>query len=269
MADPVGNQRLQEAAAWGPSPMQFADRSAIVTGAARGVGERIARSLAEQGVDVAIADIDVEGAAEVADDLEAEAGVTATAIETDVTDYASTMAMAEAAIDALDGVDILVNNAGYWTVKPFGEVEPDEWARDVDICFTGTLNCTKAVIDHLTESGYGRVLNIVSDAGRIGEPHLAVYSGAKAGVIGFAKALAKEVARHGVTVNNLALGVTETPGAADFIKSFGRDRLERQYPVGRLGRPTDAATGALVFLQDDAEYVTGQTVSVSGGYTTV
>lgn len=249
--------------------MQFNDRAAIVTGGARGVGEQLVRSLGEAGVDVAIADLDVEGAEAVAADVADGAGVEAVAIETDVTDYESTQRMGERAVDELGHVDILVNNAGYWTVKPFDATEPDEWERDVGICFTGTLNCTKAVLDHMTDRGYGRILNVVSDAGRIGEPHLAVYSGAKAAVIGFARALAKEVARQGVTVNNVALGVTETPGAAEFIESFGRERLERQYPAGRLGQPEDAATGAMFFLQDGAGYITGQTLSVSGGYTTV
>ncbi|MFB6353321.1 MAG: SDR family NAD(P)-dependent oxidoreductase [Halobacteriales archaeon] len=249
--------------------MRFNDRAAVVTGAARGVGETLARTLAEQGVDVAIADIDVEGGEAVAADIEAEHGVEAVAIETDVTDYESAQRMGEAAVDALDGVDILVNNAGYWTVKPFADTDPDDWEKDVGICFTGTLNCTQALLDHMTEAGYGRILNIVSDAGRIGEPHLAVYSGAKAGVIGFGRALAKEVARFDVTVNNLALGVTDTPGASDFIESFGRENLEKQYPMGRLGEPRDAATGALFFLQDEADYVTGQTISVNGGYATV
>lgn len=249
--------------------MQFNDRAAIVTGAARGVGEQLARALGAEGVDVAIADIDVEGAESVAADIENEHGVVSLAIETDVTDYESTQRMADTAIEAFGGVELLINNAGFWTVEPFDRTEPSDWEKDVGICFTGTLNCTKAVIGQMTENGYGRVLNIVSDAGRIGEPHLAVYSGAKGGVIAFGRALAKEVARHDVTVNNLALGVTETPGAADFIESFGRERLESQYPMGRLGQPADAETGALFFLQDDAGYITGQTLSVSGGYTTV
>lgn len=248
--------------------MQFNDRAAIVTGAARGVGERLAQALGREGVDVAIADIDVEGARTVAAEIEDEHSVTSLAIETDVTDYESTQRMADEAIDAFGGVDILINNAGYWTVEPFEETDPSDWAKDIGICFRGTLNCTKALIDNMIDNEYGRVLNIVSEAGRIGEPHLAVYSGAKGGVIAFGRALAKEVARHDITVNNLALGVTETPGAADFIESFGRERLERQYPMGRLGRPADAETGALFFLQDDAGYVTGQTLSVSGGYTT-
>ena len=248
--------------------MRFDDRKAVVTGAARGIGRSLALALADHGADVAIADIDVEGAQEVAAEVD-DRGQTGVAIETDVTDYDSAMTMGDRAIEALGTVDTLVNNAGYWTVKPFTDTEPDEWERDIGICFEGSLNCTKAVIDHMIEEEYGRILNIVSDAGRIGEPHLAVYSGAKAGVIGFGKALAKEVARYNITVNNLALGVTDTPGASDFIESFGRDGLERQYPVGRLGRPDDAVVGALFFLQDDAEFVTGQTLSASGGYTTI
>ena len=249
--------------------MKFDDRSAIVTGAARGVGEELARGLGEQGIDVAIADIDVEGAEDVATSIEEETDVTAVAIECDVTDYESAQQMGQTAIETFGTVDILVNNAGYWTTKPFAKTNPNDWEMDVGICLEGTLNCTKAVLDHMTENEYGRILNIVSDAGRIGEPHLAVYSGAKAGVIGFGRALSKEVARFDVTVNNLALGVTETPGSKDFIESFGKERLEKQYPMRRLGTEDDAIVGALFFLQDDADYVTGQTVSVSGGYTTL
>lgn len=249
--------------------MEFDERSAIVTGAARGVGKGLAAGLAEQGVDVAIADIDVDGAEDVAASLRDEYDVSAVAIKCDVTDLDSAQEMAQEAIDTFGQVDILVNNAGYWTTKPFTKTGPDDWEKDLGICLEGTLNCTKAIVDHMTENEYGRILNIVSDAGRIGEPHLAVYSGAKAGVIGFGRALSKEVARFDVTVNNLALGVTETPGSEDFIESFGKEDLESQYPMRRLGTVDDALTGALFFLQDDAEYVTGQTISVSGGYTTV
>lgn len=249
--------------------MQYNERAAVVTGAAQGVGEQLARALGSKGVDIAIADIDTTSAQEVASDIEREHGVRSVAIETDVTDFESTQRMADRAIESLGNIDILINNAGYWTVEPFTETDPSDWEKDIGICFEGTLNCTKALIDHMMENQYGRILNIVSEAGRIGEPHLAVYSGAKAGVIAFGRALAKEVARHEITVNNLALGVTETPGAADFIESFGREKLERQYPMGRLGRPEDAATGALFFLQDETGYITGQTLSVSGGYTTM
>lgn len=249
--------------------MKFEDRSAIVTGAARGVGEGIAHGLGEHGVDVAIADIDVDGAEDVATDIEEEHGVSAVAIECDVTDFDSAQRMGEEAIDAFGTVDILINNAGYWTTKPFAKTDPDDWEKDVGICFEGTLNCTKSLLEHMTDNEYGRILNIVSDAGRIGEPHLSVYSGAKAGVIGFGRALSKELARYDVTVNNLALGVTETPGSQDFIEAFGKEDLEKQYPMRRLGTIDDAVVGTLFFVQDEADYVTGQTISVSGGYTTV
>lgn len=249
--------------------MKFENRSAIVTGAARGVGEGLAHALAEHGVNVAIADIDVEGAQEVASSLQEQHGVTAMAVECDVTDFKSAQQMGDEVMGTFETVDILINNAGYWTTKPFAKTDPDDWEKDIGICLDGTLNCTKAVLEHMSENGYGRILNIVSDAGRIGEPHLAVYSGAKAGVIGFGRALSKEVARFDITVNNLALGVVETPGSKDFIEAFGKEDLEKQYPMRRLGTIDDAVKGALFFLQDGADYVTGQTLSVSGGYTTV
>lgn len=248
--------------------MRFDNRTAIVTGAAQGVGRELAQALADQGVNVVIADLNLDAAQAVASDIENDES-SALAVETDVTDYESTKAMAEATVEEFGSIDILVNNAGVWTVKPFHTTSPEDWDLDIGVCLKGTLNCTRAVIDQMRDQEYGRILNIVSDAGRIGEPHLAAYSGAKAGVIGFGRALAKETARKGITVNNMALGVTETDGAADFIESFGKEDLERQYPAGRLGNTDDAVPGALFFLQDEAGYITGQTVSASGGYTTV
>lgn len=247
----------------------FTDRSAIVTGGARGIGKGLVLGLASEGVEVAIADIDTEQATEVAADISAETDTPVKSLDCDVTDFESAKAMCEAAIEEFTTVDILVNNVGFWTTKPFTDTGPNDWARDLGICLDGTIHCTRGIIDHMIENEYGRILNIVSDAGRIGEPHLTVYSGAKAGVIGFGRALAKEVARFDITVNNLALGVVQTPGSKDFIEAFGKDRLVKQYPMGRLGTPEDALLGALFFLQDNASYVTGQTVSVSGGYTTV
>lgn len=248
--------------------MRFDDRTAVVTGAAQGVGKEIAEGLTEQGVQVVIADLNLAEAKAAAEDLATD-DVTPYVVETDVTDYDSTQAMADEVVDVFGRIDILVNNAGVWTVKPFHKTTPEDWQRDINVCLYGTLNCTHAVIDQMHGQEYGRILNIVSDAGRIGEPFLSVYSGAKSGVIGFGRALAKEAARKNITVNNMALGVTETPGAQDFIDSIGKEGLEKQYPTGRLGRPEDAVPGALYFLQDDAGYVTGQTLSVSGGYTTM
>lgn len=249
--------------------MDFSDRTAVVTGAARGVGEGIANGLAEQGVDIVIADIDTEGAMKVADTIQDRHDVRAIGVECDVTEFDSAKQMATEAVEEMGQIDILVNNAGYWTTKPFAKMSPDEWKRDLEICLEGSIHCTKSLLDHMIENSYGRVVNIVSDAGRIGEPHLSVYSGAKSGVIGFGRALSKEVAQFDITVNNLALGVTETPGSKDFIESFGKENLEAQYPMGRLGEIDDAITGTLFFAQDDAGYITGQTISVSGGYTTV
>ena len=167
-------------------------------------------------------------------------------------------------------VDILVNNAGYWTTKLFKDTTPEDWEKDIKICFYGVLHCTHAVIKDMIEKKYGRIINIVSDAGRIGEPFLAVYSGAKGAIIAFSKALAKEVARYNITVNCVSPGITKTPGVEEFLKSVGgEEKLVKAYPRGRLGLPEDVANAVLFFASDRSEFITGQVLSVSGGYTTV
>jgi len=249
--------------------MRFKDRVVLVTGAARGIGKAIAEAFSKEGAKVVVNDINEEAAKNTAREIK-ESGGEAVGIKADVTDYESVVKMIEEVKNAYGSVEILVNNAGYWTIKRFKDTTPEDWEKDIRICYYGTLNCTHAVINDMIERKYGRIINIVSDAGRIGEPFLTVYSGAKAAIIGFSKALAKEVARYNITVNCIAAGVTKTPGVEGFLKSVGgEEKLVKAYPRGRLGNPEDIANGVIFFALDESEYITGQVISISGGYTTV
>ena len=236
----------------------------MVTGGARGIGRAIALALAADGRRVAVADL-----------LEEEAQATAAAaggiaVRLDVTDSASVAAAVELVEQELGSVDILVNNAGWDEARPFVETDEAFWDRVVDINFKGGLRTTRAVLPGMVERGWGRVVNIGSDAGRVGSSMESVYSGAKGGVIAFTKTIAREVARSGVTANVVCPGPTETAFLQRIAGEGGErlvESLTRAVPMRRLGRPEDVAAAVVFFASDSAEYITGQTLSVSGGLT--
>ena len=244
-------------------------RSAIITGGGRGIGRETALLLARAGANLTIADLDEAGALAVAAEAQA-LGVRAIGVRTDVTKQPDAQAMAEAALAAHGQIDILVNNAARWTIKLFKDMSPQDYDNDIRVTLFGAIYCSRAVLDPMMERKTGRIINLISDAGRIGEPFLSVYSAAKAGVGGFTKALAKEVARYNITVNGIAPGTTNTPGAADFIAAAGgEEKLAKAYPLRRLGQPLDIANAILFLSSDLSSYMTGQIFSVSGGYSTV
>ncbi|MBW0091564.1 SDR family oxidoreductase [Pseudonocardia sp. KRD-184] len=240
-------------------------RTALVTGGGRGIGYAISALLLAEGAKVAVADIDAEGAQEAAAKLGA-AGGTVVAITGDVSDHASSVAMVAEAERTIGPLDVLVNNAGMWIVKPFTETGPQDWAREFGVNTHGVLNMTHAALPGMIERRRGSVVTITSEAGRVGEPRTAVYSAAKAAVIGFSKALAKEVGRHGVRVNCVALGTTRTPQAEASFAPELWDRIAKAYPLGRTGEPEDAAAAVAFLAGDCASWVTGQTYGVNGGY---
>ncbi len=249
--------------------IDLSGRSAIVTGGGRGIGRESALLLARAGAALTIADLDEANAQSVTDEIHAMGGH-AVAVRTDVTQPDDARAMAQAALRAHGRVDILVNNAARWTVKLFKDMTPAEYEVDMRVTLYGVLYASRAVLDPMIEQRYGRIVNLISDAGRIGEPFLSIYSAAKAGVGGFTKALAKEVARYNITVNGVAPGTTNTPGAADFIeKAGGKEKLAKAYPLRRLAQPIDIANAILFLASDLSSYMTGQIFSVSGGYSTV
>ena len=241
------------------------DRVALVTGSARGIGVGIVDRLLRDGFRVAVVDLDADAVDERVAVWQGR-GHAVVGVAADVCDRDAVRAAVSAVTEALGPVDVVVNNAGVWTFQPFASSEPAQWMRDINVNLVGTLTVTREVLPGMLARGHGRVINIVSDSGRVGELNVAAYAAAKAGVMGFARALAKEVGRDGVTVNNVSLSTTLTPGAHDTYDEAQLAKMTRRYPVGRLGRPADAAGAVAYFASGDAEWVTGQTLSVNGGY---
>jgi 2-hydroxycyclohexanecarboxyl-CoA dehydrogenase len=241
-------------------------RVAFVTGAGRGMGKAIAERLAAEGARLAVTDIDKDAAVAVA----AALGGAALAVHLDVTDAGSVGAAVEEVAAALGPIEVLVNNAGWDRMAPFVDTDEQLWDRLIAINLKGVLHTCKAVVPQMAEQRVGRIVNISSDAGRVGSTGEAVYSATKAGIIGFTKTLAREVAKHGITVNTVCPGPTDTPLLEEMVGA-GNDRLisslQRAIPLGRLGRPEDIAAAVAFLASDDASFITGQTLSVSGGLT--
>ncbi len=247
-------------------------RVAFVTGGASGIGEGIVRALGEAGFRVAVADLNLEAASAVAGEITA-AGGEAVAVSANVTDTASVNAAVAEVAEKLGPVDVVVNCAGWDDFMTFVDSTEDFWDKIIDLNFTGALRVTHAVVPGMIERGWGRVINIGSDAGRVGSSLEAVYSGAKGGIIAFTKTLAREVALSGVTANTVCPGPTDTPALRKFADKSGDDAdkvisgMTRAVPMKRLGKPSDIAAAVVFFASDATEYITGQTLSVSGGLT--
>jgi len=241
-------------------------RVALVTGAGRGIGRAIGLRLARGGAAVVFADIDPQSARTAA--AEAAGGRTL-GIEMDVSNMDSVRLAITGAETAFGPIDILVNNAGWDKAEPFLQSEPETWDRIIAINLKGTLFCCKTVLPGMVERGRGAIVNIASDAGRVGSTGEAVYSATKGGIIAFTKTIAREVARNQINVNCICPGPTDTQLLAEVSAGNPRlaEALKRAIPFGRLGQPDDVA-GAVAFLVGpDASFITGQTLSVSGGLT--
>ncbi|MGH7898592.1 MAG: SDR family NAD(P)-dependent oxidoreductase, partial [Candidatus Binatia bacterium] len=238
---------------------------ALVTGAGRGIGRAIAARLAAEGAKVAVLDIDEASARKTAEEI---GGI---GLRLDVADRESVRSAIAEAERRLGGTDVLVNNAGWDKIEPFVKSSEDTWEKVLAINLKGPIRCAHAVVPGMIERGRGRIVSISSDAGRVGSTGEAVYSAAKAGIIGFSKTLARELARHQIGVNVVCPGPTNTQLLKDVSADNPKivDALRRAVPFGRIGEPDDIA-GAVAFLaSDDAGFITGQTLSVSGGLTMV
>ena len=250
----------------------------IVTGAGRGIGREIARTFAEEGAIPVIADIARDSGEEAAGEIATALGVKSVAIQTDITDRESVKRLVENTLSEFGRVDILVNNATVIAAAKFFKDETwEEVDREIGVIYQGCLNCMRAVIDPMTQQGGGCIISILTDAARIGEPRMANYGGVKGGVGAFSRALAKEVAGDGIRVNCVSpsMAITElwkgrreeekTKLGEEKFQDLQRKRL-KLYPLGRFGEPRDIADAVLFLASERAGWITGQTLSVNGGY---
>lgn len=250
--------------------MDLKGKCALVTGSSRGIGRAVAITLAGYGADIALNDIadsehrNSEAAATVVEQI-VEAGGNAAYFEADVCDYEGVKGMVGAVRDRFGKVDILVNNAAILKDKTLKKMSVEEWNAVIQVNLSGVFNCSKAVVEQMTENQWGRIVNLASISGQIGFFGQTNYSASKAGVIGFTKALAREVAAKGVTVNGVAPGIVETE-MAQLIPQQVREDFLRQIPIKRFAQPEEIAEVIAFLVSDKAAYLTGQVIHVNGGW---
>lgn len=245
--------------------MRFDGKTAAVTGAASGIGRATAEAFAKAGARVLLADINDEAGEAVAGALQAQ-GCDAEYFHVDITDAGSIDAWRAAALADGGKVDVVANVAGWGRTEPFVENKPEFWKKLIDLNFLGTVMVTRAFVEDMMQRRAGRIVCVASDAGRVGSLGETVYSGTKGGVIAFAKALAREMARYDVTVNCVCPGPTDTPLMAAVPDKI-RDAFARVTPMRRLAKPSEIADAILFFSGPQSDFVTGQVLSVSGGLT--
>ena len=245
--------------------MSIEGKVAVVTGAGSGIGRATAESLAAQGATVVCADINPETGEAAAAAIRA-AGRRAEFLPVDLTDAASVEAFAQAVTAKFGAVDILVNGAGWGATHPFWEGTPDLWERVIGLNFVGPMRLVKALLPAMIERGSGKIVNISSDAGRVGSLGETVYSGAKGGLIAFTKSLARETARYNINVNCVCPGPTETP-LLFAVPEKHLEAFKKAIPFRRFAKPSEIADAVVFFAGDQSSYITGQVLSVSGGLT--
>lgn len=253
--------------------MKLKGKTALVAGGGRGIGRCIALALAREGADIAVGDLVGENADSVRDEIKA-LRVNALACKVDLTKRVEVEQMVEKVLSQFGQLDILVNSAGWDRLEPFLESSEETWERILAINFKSVLYTSKAVLPHMISRGSGKIVNISSDAGRVGSSWEAVYSGAKGAVIAFSKTLAREVARYKINVNVVCPGLTDTP-LLEAVRSQSPqtekliDAVTKATPFRRVAKPEEIAEAVLFFASPSADFVTGQTLSVSGGLTMV
>lgn len=248
------------------------NKVAIITGGGSGIGRVITNALAEEGANVVIVDINEESAIKVAAEAK-ERGVESLAIKSDVGQLEESDKLAQTTEDRFGQIDILIHGAAFFNVQPFMKTSPDDWEKVVKVAQFGAMNCSRSVLEPMIKARSGRIIFIGSDAGRIGDSYQPIYAGAKAGIIAFAKSLAQDVGRHGITVNVVSPALTMTEENKKILtEMYGLDdekrakKLLSAYPVRRLGTSEDIAYMVLFLASDKASYITGQTISVNGGF---
>lgn len=246
--------------------MNMTNKVAFITGAGRGIGRQIALTLATKNVTTIVSDVNNANAKETVSLIE-QAGGEAIAVYCDVTKLSSVEEAVQEVVSKLGRIDILVNNAGWDKIEPFLKSEPSTWETILNINLLGQIHTCKTILPLMIENGYGKIVNISSDSGRVGSSGEAVYSAAKGGVIAFTKTLAREMARHKINVNSIAPGPADTP----LFKEIGEynagiaEALIKAIPFRRLAQPEDIANAVAFLSSEEANYITGQVLSVNGG----
>jgi len=245
--------------------MNLSDKIAVVTGGGSGIGRATAEALAASGATVCIGDIARENGEAAAAEIR-KSGAKAEYMHLDLTDWDSVKNFAAAVLQRFGRVDILVNGAGWGKTVPFLESDDAFWEKVISLNFVGPMRLTKALLPQMFERKCGRIVNVSSDAGRVGSLGETVYSGAKAGLLGFTKALAREGARYNVTVNCVCPGPTDTPLMAAVPEKI-KEAFVKAIPMRRFGKPAEVAQAIAFFVGPNTDYITGQVLSVSGGLT--
>lgn len=243
--------------------MKLQDQVALITGSARGIGKEIALSFAKEGARVIISDINTDAAQETAKEFVAS-GLKADAYGCNVADMSSVQEMVDKILDNHSRIDILVNNAGITKDNLFLRMSEEEWDAVLNVNLSGAFKCTKAVIKSMTKARRGKIINIASIVGVIGNAGQANYSASKAGLIGMTKSLAREFASRGITANAVAPGFIRT-AMTDQLSDKVKEDLMNRIPLKRLGEAQDIANTCLFLASTDADYITGQTIIVDGG----
>lgn len=243
--------------------MELKDKIALVTGAAQGIGKAIALKLASHGADIVVSDINLERLNEVAKEIEGM-GRRALAIKANVANSGEVEAMVDEAIGKLGVIHILVNNAGITRDTLLLRMKEEDWDAVMGVNLKGVFNCTRAVVKYMSKERYGRIVNIASIVGEMGNVGQANYSASKAGVIGFTKTVAREFASRNITCNAVAPGFIETAMTQNLPEKV-REELSKQIPMGRLGTAEDVANCVLFLVTSASSYITGQVVNVNGG----
>jgi NAD(P)-dependent dehydrogenase (short-subunit alcohol dehydrogenase family) len=241
---------------------------ALVTGAASGVGREIALTLANEGAGVAV---NYRSSGQEAERLVGEIkakGGKAKTYQADVSDFTAVKTMVDGVVSDFGGVNILINNAGLAKRQRFVETTPEDWHRQIDASLYGAIHCCYAAAPHLEAAKNGRIVSVIGDSSRVGESGLAIVAAARAGVIGLMKSLAREFGRSGTTANTVSLGLVETAHDKDWVEA-NREKLIRLYPVRRLGMPDDVAPMVALLASPRSGWITGQVLSISGGFSMV
>ena len=243
--------------------MKLTGRVALVTGAAQGIGKAVALLLARNGADIVVSDINLEKAEETANEINL-IGRKALAVKVDVANWNDVERLVDVILEKFAKIDILVNNAGITRDKLILRMTEEDWDAVLNVNLKGTFHCTKAVVRHMAKQRSGKIVNIASVVGEMGNAGQANYSASKAGVIGLTKTIAREFAQRGININAIAPGYIETP-MTEVLPEKAKEELKRLIPMERLGKPEDVAEAVLFLVSEESNYITGQVLNVNGG----